>query len=115
MLEGSKAGRAKISPSASVYVLHREMRSYGFQEGWYEQARREGVVFLRYDVGREPQLEPMGDALEITVVESDLGLPVVLEVDAVALAVEFGRETSWAFPVLSAWLGTITVSSSKPT
>ena len=77
----------KNSPSASVYVLHREMRSYGFQETWYEQARREGVVFLRYDVGREPQLEPMGDALEITVVESDLGLPVVLEVDAVALAV----------------------------
>ena len=52
----------QANPQSRVYVLHREMRTYGFFEQQYEAARRAGVIFLRYDVDRKPQIAPKGDS-----------------------------------------------------
>ena len=43
-------------PDAQVTILYKDIRTYGFKERLYEQARRRGVVFMRYDDDHLPQL-----------------------------------------------------------
>lgn len=40
----------EISPSTNVYVLYRDIRTYGFKEKYYTMARDKGVVFIRWDI-----------------------------------------------------------------
>jgi heterodisulfide reductase subunit A-like polyferredoxin len=44
----------KNNPAARVIVLYRDMRTYGFKETAYEEARAQGVVFIRYDAESPP-------------------------------------------------------------
>ena len=47
----------KQNPQAQIFVLYnRDIRTYGFQEALYTQAREAGVVFLRYQEGSRPQI-----------------------------------------------------------
>jgi len=45
-------------PRANLTVLYRDLRSYGFREALYRQARQAGVVFLEYDEANKPQVAP---------------------------------------------------------
>jgi len=42
------------APDTKVVVLYRDLRSYGFREALYRQARAAGVVFLEYDSEKKP-------------------------------------------------------------
>ena len=39
----------KRNPEMNVYVLYRDIRTYGFREKYYQQAREAGVIFIRYE------------------------------------------------------------------
>jgi heterodisulfide reductase subunit A2 len=39
-------------PGMEVFVLYRDMRTYGLREGLYRKAREKGVGFIRYDVNK---------------------------------------------------------------
>ena len=45
-----------LSPETNVYVLYRDIRTYGFKESYYTKARQQGVVFVRYDEDRKPEV-----------------------------------------------------------
>ncbi|HRU55186.1 MAG TPA: CoB--CoM heterodisulfide reductase iron-sulfur subunit A family protein, partial [Candidatus Sumerlaeia bacterium] len=47
-------------PSAAVFILYRDMRTYSFQEEYYTAAREKGVIFVRYD----PDCKPVVDVEE---------------------------------------------------
>ena len=40
-----------LNPEVQLYVLYRDMRTYGFSEDAYIEARRRGVIFVRYAAG----------------------------------------------------------------
>ncbi len=44
------------APQAHVYVLYRDIRSYGFREQYYRQARQAGVIFLEYSEKDKPEV-----------------------------------------------------------
>jgi heterodisulfide reductase subunit A len=44
-------------PGARVMVLYRDMRTYGFREAAYREARERGVLFVRYEPEQPPRLE----------------------------------------------------------
>ncbi|MDH7484732.1 MAG: FAD-dependent oxidoreductase [Anaerolineae bacterium] len=46
----------RLSPQSEVTILYRDIRSYGFKEELYREARRQGVVFLEYDKDRPPSV-----------------------------------------------------------
>jgi heterodisulfide reductase subunit A-like polyferredoxin len=46
----------EMFPEASVVILYRDIRTYGFKERLYTEARRRGVLFLRYDPDRKPEV-----------------------------------------------------------
>ena len=43
-------------PDARIVVLYRDMRTYGFREAAYREAREKGVLFIRYEPEQPPQL-----------------------------------------------------------
>jgi len=46
----------KINPEIEVYVLYRDIRTYGLMEQYYRQAREAGVLFLRYEAEQPPHV-----------------------------------------------------------
>ena len=46
----------RLAPDARVVVLYRDLRSYGFREAIYREARRAGVIFLEYDETKKPDV-----------------------------------------------------------
>jgi heterodisulfide reductase subunit A-like polyferredoxin len=74
------------SPATQVFVLYnRDIRTYGFNESLYTQAREAGVVFLRYEEGTRPQFSTNG-RLSITVQDEVLGQPMTLNPDLLVLS-----------------------------
>jgi heterodisulfide reductase subunit A len=48
-------------PDIAIYVLYRDMMSYGFMESFFTHARRAGVIFIPYSRAEKPQLELLAD------------------------------------------------------
>ncbi|MFZ0911978.1 MAG: FAD-dependent oxidoreductase [Candidatus Korobacteraceae bacterium] len=76
----------KLSPETNVYVLYRDIRTYGFKESYYTKARQQGVVFVRYDEERKPEVSRNSHALEVTVFDQTLGMPMLIRADLVVLS-----------------------------
>ena len=76
----------KINPGLKIYVLNRDIMAYGFKEQWYEAARSQGILFVRYTPEAPPELEPEGGELKVKVYEPILGEEVFLPADLVVLA-----------------------------
>ena len=73
-------------PDARIVVFYRDMRTYGFREAAYREAREKGVLFIRYEAEQPPQLLDAGGKLRLKVREPSLGRDLVLEPDLVVLA-----------------------------
>ena len=73
-------------PSTNVYILFRDIRTYGFKELSYRKAREAGVIFLRYDRERKPVVEEDGSRLKVAVFDQILGGDVELSADRVVLS-----------------------------
>ncbi len=75
------------NPETEVFVLYRDIRTYGEREDIYKEARRQGVVFIRFDREQPPELRALGDgSLEVTVQDHILQRPITLKPDFVTLA-----------------------------
>ncbi len=87
--EAVKNARAlkELSPGTEVFVLYRDIRTYGFREDAYRKAREAGVVFLRFDDDDRPDVRDVSGTLQVRVADANLdGEMVVLNTDLVALA-----------------------------
>lgn len=73
-------------PDANVFILYRDIRTYGFFEEMYREARRKGVIFIRYAADNKPQVEASGEIIKVTVTDHILGIPVEIEADVLGLA-----------------------------
>jgi heterodisulfide reductase subunit A len=72
-------------PSAEVWVLYRDIRTYGRKERDYQKARDLGVVFVRFEPEREPVVSADG-GLGVRVRDPILGRELALEADLVVLS-----------------------------
>jgi heterodisulfide reductase subunit A-like polyferredoxin len=76
-----------LNPDMDVFVLYRDLRTYGDRELLYKEAREKGVVFIRYDLDSKPKVKTKPDrGLEVTVTDPILGMPVVLHPEILTLA-----------------------------
>lgn len=74
------------SPESAVYVLYRDIRTYGFSEAAYTRARQQGVAFVRYDEARKPRVLRVDGALRVTVHDETLGIDLEIPADLVVLS-----------------------------
>jgi heterodisulfide reductase subunit A len=77
----------EINPDMDVYILYRDLRTYGLRENLYKEAREKGVIFIRFDLENKPRVEQTaGGGLQVTVRDKILGIPVLLTPDVLGLA-----------------------------
>jgi heterodisulfide reductase subunit A len=77
----------KERPDAQVFILYRDMRTYGFREDWFREARDMGVNFIRYEDDEPPVLDELDGKLVLTVRDPVLDRKVRIHPDLVTLAV----------------------------
>ena len=76
----------QANPKTAVYVLYRDMRTYGLREEHYRQARDKGVRFIRYEQDRKPEVVARNGTLQVSCVDPILKTPLRIDCDLVALA-----------------------------
>lgn len=74
-----------INPDMDIYVLYRDMRTFGEREEVYKEAREKGVLFIRYDLDRKPVVKVENGKINVQVYDPILDREVVLEPDFVSL------------------------------
>ncbi|MCX5807528.1 MAG: CoB--CoM heterodisulfide reductase iron-sulfur subunit A family protein [Proteobacteria bacterium] len=80
----------KLKPEMDVYVLYRDMRTYGFKEDYYKEASDQGVIFIRYQPEDPPDIHSITENgksfLRLTATEPILGQRLEIDADLVCLA-----------------------------
>lgn len=76
----------ELNPDMDVYVLYRDMRTYGTREDLFTKARKMGVIFIRFGLENKPQVTKQGDELVVEVEDHILKQPVQIATDYLVLA-----------------------------
>jgi len=74
------------NPDAKVYVLYRDMRTYGLLEKYYTDARRQGILFFQVEPGDPPQVTADGGDLKVVFKDHILQAPLSVKPDALVLS-----------------------------
>jgi heterodisulfide reductase subunit A len=83
---GSVLELKRINPDINVYVMYRDIRTYGEREDLFTQARKQGVIFFRYDLRNKPKVKSGNHALEIEVKDPILNKTITIQADLLTLA-----------------------------
>ena len=76
----------ELNPKTKIYILYREVRTYGFKENFYTKARESGVMFIRYDNDRKPIVENSDGVLSVSLFEPVLQKDIEIHPDLVVLS-----------------------------
>jgi len=78
------------NPEMDIYILFRDMRTYGFREDYYREASNKDVKFIRYEPQDKPQVEAVVEegrpVLRVTVTDPILCQRLAIDTDSLALA-----------------------------
>ena len=74
------------NPQSRVFILYRDIRTYGLLEDYYTKARKAGIIFIRYDLEEKPQVKIEKGALQVEVDDPALGERVVLNPQLLVLS-----------------------------
>jgi len=73
-------------PEMDVFIIYRDIRTYGERELLYKKARELGVIFIRYDVNKKPEVYLKDGTLSIKMNDHVLNQPIEIEADLLTLA-----------------------------
>jgi heterodisulfide reductase subunit A-like polyferredoxin len=73
-------------PDAQVTLIYHDVRTYGFRERLYDEARRQGILFVQYNFDRKPEVRIAESGLQVAVWESSLGEDLLLSPDLLVLS-----------------------------
>ncbi len=84
----------KINPVLNIFVLYRDIMSYGFLESYYTQARKKGIIFIPYETEKKPEIDfsetaegKKGSAkITVTTFEPIIGQNLEIRTDLLILA-----------------------------
>ena len=76
----------EIRPQARVFILYRDIRTYGLKELYYKRARDLGVQFIRFEPERPPEVIADGEGLKIAVFDQNLKAAIQLKADYLSLS-----------------------------
>ena len=78
----------RVNPGANVAILYRDVRTYGFKEQYYNQARELGVLFFRYDLDHKPVVSQNGGGnIEVRLSDLNSRLELSFSPDVLVLSV----------------------------
>jgi len=81
----------KKDPKANVYILYRDIRTYGLKEEHYRKAREAGIVFIRYDEENKPKVQKISSdgnkVLQVSFFEPTIREEIAIDANMVVLSV----------------------------
>jgi heterodisulfide reductase subunit A len=76
----------QLNPDAQIFILYRDIRTYGFQEDYYREARTLGVKFIRYSLDTKPEVRNVDGELSVCVHDFILGQKLDIKTDCLVLS-----------------------------
>ena len=76
----------EMNPDAEVTILYRDIRTYGFREKYYLEARRKGILFVRYDEKDKPKASEEKGRLKVQLNDPVVGQQVTFKPDLLVLS-----------------------------
>ena len=76
----------EMNPDMRIFILYRDMRTYGLRENLYREAREKGVIFIRYDIERDLDVDKINGNLSIKFTDSTLNREIQIGSDLLILA-----------------------------
>ena len=74
------------NPDLSIYILYRDVMTYGFAESYYTEARKAGIIFIPYDLAAKPEVSIADGKVQVSTFEPFIKRKVQIEADLVVLA-----------------------------
>ncbi len=74
------------NPDMNVFILYRDIRTYGEKEYLYQEARKLGVIFVRFTLEKKPEVRVEDGSVIVRVIDHVLGVPMEIEADILTLA-----------------------------
>ncbi len=88
----------ELKPELNIYIFYRDMRTYGFYEDLYREARKQGVKFIRYTLDRKPEVIKQSRGIKVRafdeLIGEDLEIPASLVVLSAGIAPGENEELS---------------------
>jgi len=76
----------KANPGALITIVYRDIRTYGFREKYYSEARELGILFVKYEPEKKPAVRDSGDGLVVEVRDPVLNAELEIPVDLLVLS-----------------------------
>ena len=80
----------EINPKLNIVVLYRDIRTHGFHEDHYQEARSKGVLFIRYKLNGKPSVQALDvdgrNIIQVSVVDRVLNEQIKFNADMLVLA-----------------------------
>ena len=76
----------KLNPDTAIYILYRDMRTYGLLEDYYKEAREKGIIFIRFAQETPPEVKSTADGLTVFVKDHILQRNLAISADLLALS-----------------------------
>jgi len=76
----------EMRPRAKVFILYRDIRTYGLKEIYYKKARDLGVQFVRYEPERQPQVAAASEQVQVKVFDQNLRTDLQFAADYLVLS-----------------------------
>jgi heterodisulfide reductase subunit A len=81
----------ETNPGMEIFILYRDMRTYGLFEKHYKQARAKGIIFLCYEKDSTPIVQQISsdgqEILQVEFYDNILGEKIAIHTDILALSV----------------------------
>ena len=74
------------NPDTNVFILYRDIRTYGFNEGYYTKAREKDVRFIAYNTDEKPEVEKVNGQLKVSLYDPVLNAKVNIKTDLLVLS-----------------------------
>jgi len=75
-----------IYPDTSIIILYKDMRTYGFNEKFYTEARKRGILFVRFNDNNKPSVTLSGERLKVQLEDPMINLPLTFYPDILILS-----------------------------
>ena len=75
-----------INPDMDIFILYRDLRSYGLREDLYREARERGIKFIRYNNANGFAVDTAAKGLSINFTDRVLRRAMIIESDLLVLA-----------------------------
>lgn len=76
----------EINRKVNIYILYRDIRTYGLKELYYKKAREKGIIFVRYEEESKPKVElTTSNELQVTIFDTVLQRNLVINTGVLVL------------------------------